>query len=99
METTALTASAPHAAESGPLKKAEFAAPPKPSSAGTSMRCPDPSAHQTKNSALQNQASAAALYSTNPGPAKAHEAHSVNPLGPDGKLSSASECATEAIMP
>ncbi|KAF1949633.1 hypothetical protein CC80DRAFT_497381 [Byssothecium circinans] len=51
------------------------------------MRCPDPSAHHkaTKEAALQNQASAAALYST--GNAKANTR---NPLGPDGKLSSAS---------
>ncbi|KAF2003564.1 hypothetical protein P154DRAFT_520136 [Amniculicola lignicola CBS 123094] len=51
------------------------------------MHCPDPSAHNhaTKTSALQNQASAAALYST-----KEANKRSINPLGPDGKLSSAS---------
>ncbi|OAG00670.1 uncharacterized protein CC84DRAFT_1168728 [Paraphaeosphaeria sporulosa] len=48
------------------------------------MRCPDPSAHKTKNTTLQDHASAAALYSTNS--AKANR----NPLGADGKLSSAS---------
>lgn len=52
-------------------------------SAGASpMHCPDPSAHKTKDSALQNQASAAALYSTKSIPR--------NPLGTDGRLSSAS---------
>ena len=57
------------------------------------MLCPDPSAHQhANNSALQNQASAAALYSHNPtSPAKANESRTINPLGADGKLSSASE--------
>lgn len=52
----------------------------------TDMRCPDPSAHKTKNTALQDHASAAALYSTNPSRAATR-----NPLGPDGKLSSASK--------
>jgi hypothetical protein len=64
------------------------------------MRCPDPSAHlhQPKNSALQNQASAAALYSHNhSSPAKANVAKPINPLGADGKLSSASECKTVMI--
>ncbi|KAF2684976.1 hypothetical protein K458DRAFT_29283 [Lentithecium fluviatile CBS 122367] len=51
---------------------------------GASMRCPDPSAHRTKDSTLQDQASAAALYSTNPTKAAPR-----NPLGADGKLSSA----------
>lgn len=50
------------------------------------MRCPDPSAHKTKNTTLQDHASAAALYSTN-----AARANARNPLGADGKLSSASE--------
>ncbi|KAF1845879.1 uncharacterized protein K460DRAFT_338575 [Cucurbitaria berberidis CBS 394.84] len=92
METPAPKASGPHTAESGPLRNTGVAAPPKPSSAGTSMPCPDPSAHHTKNSALQNQASAAALYSSSHshGPIKGSEARSVNPLGPDGKLSSSS---------
>ncbi|PVI03803.1 hypothetical protein DM02DRAFT_218153 [Periconia macrospinosa] len=55
-------------------------------SPSTGMHCPDPSAHnKTKDSALQNQASAAALYSTNP-----TTANKPNVLGPDGKLSSAS---------
>ncbi|KAF2141730.1 uncharacterized protein K452DRAFT_358829 [Aplosporella prunicola CBS 121167] len=47
--------------------------------------CPDPSAH-VKDTAtrLQDQASTAALYVTRPGPPQ------INPLGPDGKLSSAS---------
>jgi hypothetical protein len=55
----------------------------------TNMRCPDPSAHThktTKDSSLQDHASAAALYST--GHVKANTR---DPLGPDGKLSSASE--------
>ncbi|KAG9196366.1 hypothetical protein G6011_01487 [Alternaria panax] len=92
MATTALGASAPPTADSRPLKGTEDAAPPR-SSAETNMRCPDPSAHlhQSKNSALQNQASAAALYSHNHGsPAKANVAKPINPLGADGKLSSAS---------
>ncbi|KAF2134054.1 hypothetical protein P153DRAFT_280341 [Dothidotthia symphoricarpi CBS 119687] len=53
--------------------------------------CPDPSAHHkshSKNNALQNQASAAALYSTSP--MRSTQRASINPLGPDGKLSSAS---------
>ncbi|KAF2031807.1 hypothetical protein EK21DRAFT_87837 [Setomelanomma holmii] len=85
MSTTALTASAPTGADGGTQRITDDAAPPR--SADTSMRCPDPSAHQTKGHALQDQASAAALYSTNH---KAKDARSVNPLGPDGKLSSAS---------
>ncbi|KAL5401738.1 hypothetical protein PMIN03_011248 [Paraphaeosphaeria minitans] len=48
------------------------------------MRCPDPSVHKAKNTTLQDHASAAALYSTNS--AKTNR----NPLGADGKLSSAS---------
>ncbi|KAF2787766.1 hypothetical protein K505DRAFT_411251 [Melanomma pulvis-pyrius CBS 109.77] len=52
--------------------------------AQTGMRCPDPSAHhKTKNSALQDQASAAALHST-------RETKTREPLASDGKLSSAS---------
>ncbi|CAO2649114.1 Nn.00g100630.m01.CDS01 [Neocucurbitaria sp. VM-36] len=93
MDPSTFTANAPHNADSGPSKNTEVRAQPKSSSAGTSMRCPDPSAHQTKNSALQNHASAAALYSTSSNSTsspKAKEARSVNPLGPDGKLSSAS---------
>jgi len=96
MATTALAASAPPTADSRPLKGTEEAAPPR-SSAETNMRCPDPSAHshQSKNSALQNQASAAALYSHNHGgPAKANVAKPINPLGADGKLSSASAAAS-----
>ncbi|KAL6709696.1 Eisosome assembly protein [Coniothyrium glycines] len=85
MATTAVTANATPSSEHGPLTSADGSAPPK-SSADTGMRCPDPSAHETKGSALQNQASAAALYSTNASAANA----SRNPLGPDGKLSSAS---------
>jgi len=49
------------------------------------MACPDPSAHRTKDAHLQNQASAAALYSTNPPKSTPR-----NALGADGKLSSAS---------
>jgi len=91
MATTALTTDAPPASDSRPLKQSEQAAPPR-SSAETNMRCPDPSAHQhPKTSALQNQASAAALYSHNHGsPAKANVSKPINPLGADGKLSSAS---------
>ncbi|KAK3068974.1 hypothetical protein LTS18_000466, partial [Coniosporium uncinatum] len=49
--------------------------------------CPDPSAHG-HDQTLQNQASKAALYSTHP--ERATSVRSTNPLGPDGKLSSAS---------
>jgi len=85
----ASTANAPQApAGSGPNRITEHTAPPNDAEG---MRCPDPSAHQhPKNSALQNQASAAALYSTKPGASKGQEARDINPLGPDGKLSSAS---------
>lgn len=55
-----------------------------------SMRCPDPSAHQTKSTSLQDQASAAALYSTRPHSKTKTAGRDVNILGPDGKLSSAS---------
>jgi hypothetical protein len=89
MATTALTASEPHAADGGSRRITGDAVPPK--AAETNMRCPDPSAHHTHNSALQNQASAAALYSTNSSKGHQHQAQSINPLGPDGKLSSASE--------
>lgn len=68
----------------------EAAQPHSTTDAG--IRCPDPTAHKSKNSALQNQASAAALYSINP--ARTSDARiattSNNPLGADGKLSSAS---------
>lgn len=75
-----------------PLTGTEEAVPHK-ASTDTGMRCPDPSAHQAKGSALQNQASAAALYSTNPArtaDARSTAATANNPLGADGKLSSAS---------
>ncbi|KAF1920101.1 hypothetical protein BDU57DRAFT_508215 [Ampelomyces quisqualis] len=89
MATTALTASTPQAADSASHGVAEDAAPFK--HAETSMHCPDPSAHHTKNSgALQNQASAAALYSTSPSKGHSQQPQAINPLGPDGKLSSAS---------
>ncbi|KAF2259189.1 hypothetical protein CC78DRAFT_537297 [Lojkania enalia] len=52
------------------------------------MTCPDPSAHQIKSTTLQDQASAAALYSTNP--SKGTNTRQANPLGTDGRLSSAS---------
>ncbi|KAH8731299.1 hypothetical protein GQ44DRAFT_746060 [Phaeosphaeriaceae sp. PMI808] len=87
MSTAALSASVPQGADRGSHTHTDGAAPPK--SAETSMRCPDPSAHQAKNGALQNQALAAALLSSSSN--KGHETrNSVNPLGPDGKLSSAS---------
>ncbi|KAF2652092.1 hypothetical protein K491DRAFT_605612 [Lophiostoma macrostomum CBS 122681] len=56
------------------------------------MRCPDPSAHQTKDRTLQDHASAAALYSTGATKGNTRESapRDVNPLGADGKLSSAS---------
>ncbi|KAF1945427.1 hypothetical protein EJ02DRAFT_500692 [Clathrospora elynae] len=93
MATTGLTAGA-LPTDNRPLKRTEGAAPPK-TPAETNMRCPDPSAHQTKHSALQNQASAAALYSTNPSSStKANVSRSINPLGADGRLSSASAAAS-----
>ncbi|KAF2876090.1 hypothetical protein BDV95DRAFT_664372 [Massariosphaeria phaeospora] len=49
------------------------------------MPCPDPSAHRTKDNSLQNHASAAALHSI-----KSKGANVRDPLGADGKLSSAS---------
>ncbi|USP75326.1 hypothetical protein yc1106_02600 [Curvularia clavata] len=77
------------ASDTRPLTRSEDAAP-LPSSAETNMLCPDPSAHHhASNSALQNQASAAALYS-----AKANQSPAINPLGADGKLSSASAAAS-----
>lgn len=67
-------------------------AAPSYSTIDAGMRCPDPAAHQGKSSALQNQASAAALYSTNSArTSNARTAVANNPLGADGKLSSASE--------
>ncbi|KAF2728369.1 hypothetical protein EJ04DRAFT_516662 [Polyplosphaeria fusca] len=57
-------------------------------SSPSSIRCPDPSAHTTKSNTLQDQASAAALYITNP--ARGSNTRDANPLGTDGKLSSAS---------
>jgi hypothetical protein len=89
MATTALTASVPRVDDGGSHRTTDDAAPPK--TAETNMRCPDPSAHHTKSSALQNQASAAALYSTNPSKGHQHQTQLINPLGPDGKLSSASK--------
>jgi len=71
-----------------------MSAPAAPADSGSAegMRCPDPSAHQhTKNNGLQNQASAAALYATKPGASKEQLSRAINPLGPDGKLSSASK--------
>ncbi|CAE7201476.1 hypothetical protein CFE70_008263 [Pyrenophora teres f. teres 0-1] len=74
-----------------PMKTTEEAGP-QLFPADTKMHCPDPSAHQPKSSALQNQASAAALYSHNPpSPIKTNASRSsTNLLGADGKLSSAS---------
>jgi len=66
------------------------------------VECPDPSAHHhaahhhtRTNNALQNQASAAALYSTSP--SKPAQRTGINPLGPDGKISSASESRTTPL--
>ncbi|EMD61944.1 hypothetical protein COCSADRAFT_173342 [Bipolaris sorokiniana ND90Pr] len=82
------------ASDARPLKSTEDAAP-LPPSADMTMRCPDPSVHHTNSNALQNQASAAALYSHNPtSPAKANESRPMNPLGSDGKLSSAGAAAS-----
>ncbi|KAF2630674.1 hypothetical protein BU25DRAFT_407953 [Macroventuria anomochaeta] len=90
MATTGLSTAVPHIDDGAPLNSTEDA-PPR-TSTDTGMRCPDPSAHvhQSHNNALQNQASAAALYSTRP----ANEKQKINPLGPDGKLSSASAAAS-----
>ncbi|KAH4004799.1 hypothetical protein HBH70_040840 [Parastagonospora nodorum] len=91
MSTTALTASVPQGADSGSHTHSTADNTASPKAAETDMRCPDPSAHHhTKNSALQNQASAAALYSTNPSRGHQQQTQRINPLGPDGKLSSAS---------
>lgn len=69
---------------------------PLGSATPASMRCPDPSAHdKTNKSTLQDQASAAALYSTNPG----RKDNLRDPLGPDGKLSSASKSPHAHVMP
>ncbi|KAJ4988361.1 hypothetical protein SVAN01_06139 [Stagonosporopsis vannaccii] len=89
MATTGLSTATPHIDDGPPLKSTADAPPKASTDAG--MRCPDPSAHshQSQN-ALQNQASAAALYSTKP----ANERQKINPLGPDGKLSSASAAAS-----
>ncbi|KAF2197781.1 hypothetical protein GQ43DRAFT_190534 [Delitschia confertaspora ATCC 74209] len=59
----------------------------RPSQSNT-VFCPDPSAHQTKDTSMQHYASKAALYKVD-SPQNMREAD-VNPLGPDGKLSSAS---------
>ncbi|ORY11390.1 hypothetical protein BCR34DRAFT_484236 [Clohesyomyces aquaticus] len=57
----------------------------------TDMRCPDPSAHtHNTKSNLPDQASAAALYSTRSNKGTNGTDARINPLGPDGKLSSAS---------
>jgi len=49
------------------------------------IACPDPSAHNTKDTKLQNAASTAALYVTSPAKRDAKDI-----LDKDGKLSSAS---------
>lgn len=54
---------------------------------GQAVACPDPSAHQHGTHKLSDQASKAALYVTHP--ERATNQASMNPLGPDGKLSSA----------
>jgi len=89
MATTAVTSSAPPQADGGSHGITDDTAQTH-SGADSGFRCPDPSAHQhqSKGGALQNQASAAALYST--GNSKSGQTQSINPLGPDGKLSSAS---------
>ncbi|KAL1643468.1 Eisosome assembly protein [Diplodia intermedia] len=59
---------------------------PQPVASGE-MACPDPSAH-ARNKRLQEQASTAALYVTQP--ERPTNIEQQGPLGPDGKLSSAS---------
>ncbi|KAF2112266.1 hypothetical protein BDV96DRAFT_580445 [Lophiotrema nucula] len=82
--------SAPNGANGRSLKDDESTAVNGTSTA-SSMPCPDPSAHnKTKKSTLQDHASAAALYSTNPVKATNNHSRDVHLLGPDGKLSSAS---------
>lgn len=49
--------------------------------------CPDPSVHEKTHGGLQDQAASAALYVTHP--EKGTNPRAMNPLGPDGKLSSA----------
>ncbi|KAF2499447.1 hypothetical protein BU16DRAFT_480196 [Lophium mytilinum] len=58
--------------------------------AGPDMKCPDPSAHSTKGSALQNQASNAALYATHPERGSNPRESKGSLLDSNGKLSSAS---------
>jgi hypothetical protein len=64
---------------------------PKPSTM-TSMACPDPSAHKAKDTSLQDHASAAAMHGSGPSKSTSSNRREVNPLGPNGKLSSAGEC-------
>jgi hypothetical protein len=68
-----------------------MAAPEQPvTRLGKQLVCPDPSAHEHphhQQKRLQDQSASTALYVTHPEPRS--NAHSINPLGPDGKLSSA----------
>ena len=59
--------------------------------------CPDPSVHGHSHK-LSEQASTAALYVTDPArQAEARQAETKkNALGPDGKLSSSSECCVSS---
>ena len=93
MATTSAPASAPTTSHRS-LTSAEDTAPQQ-SSTDTGMRCPDPSAHHANANTLQNQASAAALYSTNPG--KTAHSRSTHLLGSDGKLSSASTYSSVSV--
>jgi len=56
------------------------------------VACPDPSAHNIKDTKLQNAASNAALYVTSPARRDAKDI-----LGPDGKLSSASMLTSSEV--
>lgn len=61
--------------------------------------CPDPSAHQKSHQSkgLQDQAATAALYVTHP--ERGTNVRDMNPLGPDGKLSSAGSRAFPLTAP
>jgi hypothetical protein len=63
----------------------------------TAVPCPDPSVHEStaRSAKLQDQASKAALYVTQP--EKTTEAYKVDALGPDGKLSSAGMTCSSSV--
>ncbi|OJD32795.1 eisosome protein 1 protein [Diplodia corticola] len=82
----AATAALHHAHAGAPEARACSPQSAKPFASGD-MACPDPSVHG-RDKRLQEQASTAALYVTQP--ERSANAEQQDPLGPDGKLSSAS---------